>query len=348
MTLFFAVVIFMALVSLRPVKNSINSEFISLENTACVKGFFVLLVFLSHINNYFVQNTAYYSLSPFNAVYINIQSCLGQAIVVMFLFYSGYGVAESISKKGMSYVRSIPKRRVLKTLFNFDIAVVLFILLDYILGTLSNYSFKKVLLSFIGWESVGNSNWYIFAVLILYLITYTSFIVFRQKTVKALWCVTGLTVVYIAVMAIFKDPWWFDTVLLYPLGMWFSYKKENILFFIEKKRANYFICFAVTAAVLIVSLVFRKNIACYELFMISFCAAVVLLSMKLKFQSAIFNFFGKHLFEFYIFMRIPMMILLRFEIINIFVFTLISFVASVALCYVFHKIFQTTNSKIFR
>lgn len=347
MTLFFAAIIIMAFLSLRPVKNSINGEFISVETTACVKGFFVLLVFLSHINNYFIKSSDY-AQSAFNTAYIDIQSALGQAIVVMFLFYSGYGVAQSISKKGEDYIKSIPKRRVLKTLLNFDIAVLIFVLLDFALGTITDYSAIKIILSFIGWESVGNSNWYIFAVLILYIITYVSFSIFKKNKVKALWCVTGLTVVYIAVMAVFKEPWWFDTALLYPLGMWFAYKKENILSFFEKKKANYYICLAVTAVILIVSLLFRKNIICYELLMISFCVAVMLLTMKFTVKSKFFAFFGKRLFEFYIFMRIPMILLLHFGVNNIFVFTIISFAVSALICMVFHKIFKTINKKIIK
>lgn len=347
MTLFFAAIVFMALLSLRPVKNSINSEFISIDTTACVKGFFVLLVFLSHINNYFIKS-ADYAQSTLNTAYIDIQSALGQAIVVMFLFYSGYGVAQSISKKGEDYVKSIPKRRVLKTLLNFDFAVLLFVLLDFVLGILSDYSVLEIILSFVGWETVGNSNWYIFAVLILYIITYVSFSIFKNNTVKALWCVTGLAVVYIALMAVFKEPWWFDTALLYPLGMWFSYKKENILAFIKKKKANYYICLGITAVILIVSLVFRKNIICYEFLMISFCAAVVLLTMKFTVKSKFFAFFGKRLFEFYIFMRIPMILLLHFGVNNIFVFTIISFAVSLLLSIVFHKAFKFADNKIIK
>lgn len=48
------------------------------------------------------------------------ESCLiksaGQLIVVMFLFYSGYGVMESVRSKGTAYIKSIPFKRVLSTL----------------------------------------------------------------------------------------------------------------------------------------------------------------------------------------------------------------------------------------
>lgn len=346
MTLFFAALAVVFLFSLRPVKTGLNDSFMSIENTTCVKGIFVLLVFLSHTNNYFTQNEAYTS-SPFNSAYVFIQSHLGQAIVVMFLFYSGYGVAQSIAKKGESYVRSMPRRRVLKTLVNFDIAVVVYILLDLALGTLLDNSTAKILLSFTGWESVGNSNWYIFAILILYLITYISFSLFKGNVKRSLWAVTALTVVYIVVMAFFKDSWWFDTVILYPLGMWFSLGKDKITAFFEKKMFLYYICFITSLAITLVSAMFYGNIVLHEVFMVSFGASVVLFTLKFNFKSPILSFFGKHLFEVYIYMRVPMMLLLHFGVENIFVFSIVSFVATILLSIIFHKIYSLISSKLF-
>ena len=47
-------------------------------------------------------------------------------MVTMFLFYSGYGVFESIKKKKEKYINTIPKRRFLKTLINFAIFYIFY------------------------------------------------------------------------------------------------------------------------------------------------------------------------------------------------------------------------------
>lgn len=346
MNIFFAVLAVVCLVSLRPVKSGLNGSFMSIENTTCVKGIFVLLVFLSHANNYFTQNEAYTS-SYLNNIYVFIQSHLGQAIVVMFLFYSGYGVAQSIGKKGESYIRSMPRHRILKTLVNFDIAVVVFIIMDIALGTTSDFSISKILLSFIGWDSVGNSNWYIFAILLLYIFTYISFSLFKGNVKKSIWAVTALTVVYIVVLSFFKETWWFDTVILYPLGMWFSLGKDKITAFFEKKMFIYYICFIVSLAVTLVSTMFYWNVVFHEIFMVSFGASVVLFTLKFNFKSPILSFFGKHLFEVYIFMRVPMIILEHFGVENILVFAPVSFVVTILLSVVFHKLYSLLSSKLF-
>ena len=64
-------------------------------------------------------------------------------------------------------------------MIHFDIAVALFLICDIILG--KHYDLKTVLLAFTGWTSIGNSNWYIFAVIILYFIVLLSFTVFKKK-----------------------------------------------------------------------------------------------------------------------------------------------------------------------
>jgi hypothetical protein len=40
---------------------------------------------------------------------------------------------------------------------------------------------SQYLLSFTGWDAVGNSNWYILAVIVAYLITFIAFEICRDK-----------------------------------------------------------------------------------------------------------------------------------------------------------------------
>lgn len=350
MTLFFACLLLMILWRIkfaRPVLSGFNENYLAIDRTNCIKGIFILMVFLSHSRNY-LSKLPEYTSDPLNSIYDVIQSHLGQGIVVMFLFYSGYGVMESIIKKGSDYINAFPKQRFAKTLFHFDIAIMLFVIVDLCLGTLKNYSILEVLLSFTGWESVGNSNWYIFAILILYLITYFAFKIFKNKTSKAVWLVTVLTVVYIAVLALAgKDAWWFDTVLLYPLGMWYSVGKDKIENFVRKKPINYFGLLILCCAVFIVSHLLRSNIICYEISQVALCAVIVAATMKIDINNKILEFFGKHLFEIYILMRIPMIVLLHFDIDNVYVFVSVSFAVTLLLAVLLKKVFTFSDRFLF-
>lgn len=350
MTLFFACLLLMILWRIkfaRPVLSGFNENYLAIDRTNCIKGIFILMVFLSHSRNY-LSKLPEYTADPLNSIYDVIQNHLGQGIVVMFLFYSGYGVMESIIKKGSDYINAFPKQRFAKTLFHFDIAVMLFVIVDLCLGTLKNYSILQVLLSFTGWESVGNSNWYIFAILILYLITYFAFKIFKNKTSKAVWLVTVLTVVYIAVLALAgKDAWWFDTVLLYPLGMWYSVGKDKVETFVRNKPINYFGLLILCCAVFIVSHLLRSNIICYEISQVALCAVIVAATMKIDINNKILEFFGKHLFEIYILMRIPMNVLLHFDIDNVYVFVSVSFAVTLLLAVLLKKVFTFSDRFLF-
>ena len=143
------------------------SDYLSLEYSQAVKGFFILLVFFSHYNSY-----VSYTLDS-DLIYLRVVNSFGQAMVTMFLFYSGFGVMESIRKKGIDYVRKLPRDRILRTWFNFAAAVLLFTGLALVRRI--PFTLGQFLLSLTGWESMGNSNWYIFIILCLYLITFAVF-----------------------------------------------------------------------------------------------------------------------------------------------------------------------------
>lgn len=180
MFLLYIVITIFLIVGITYHKTGFYDGYISKEQCNCIKGFFIVVVFCRHIAPYLVD--AGYDFSIFgDSLFRHIDGRIGQLLVAMFLFYSGYGVMESIKKKGNIYVDDIPKRRLLQTLANFDVAIVLFLIVDLCLGI--HYDTKDVWLSFIGWKSIGNSNWYIFVILCCYLSTY---ITFKVKVISGL------------------------------------------------------------------------------------------------------------------------------------------------------------------
>ena len=91
----FILILLMIIISNAEIAKSdtFNMEYISIRQTNVIKGIFVILVLLSHGSSYLnltgVLDTPYKSL----------QSHLGQMVVSMFLFYSGFGMIKSIMKK---------------------------------------------------------------------------------------------------------------------------------------------------------------------------------------------------------------------------------------------------------
>ena len=343
-----------------PIKQ-FNNDYMSKDNTNTIKGIFVILVFFSHCTQYIGKANL---VGPFDAPYVAIQSFLGQMIVSAFLFYSGYGIMESITKKGFDYVKSIPVRRIFKTLINFDMIVLLFLILDLIFK--ETFSIKRILLSFVAWDNINNSNWYILAILLLYIVTFLSFIPIRlsKKRSMQIICAVFFTILTAVLAYILfkanKESWYYNTLFIYPLGIWYSILKPYIDKIVMKNIFIYcFILIIGLAAVifthlhkdsqpyLVNNLGYSLSIP-YTIWSLAFTLFVVLLSMKIKIKSFTYSWLGAHIFSVYMLQRVPMLILKKVGLCdyNKYLFIVISFAATIPLAIVFDKLINKMWSKL--
>jgi len=337
MTIFLLAIAILILNKLKFVKKGINKDYISSNNTKIINGIFVLLVLLSHSIPYIT-----WSDSLTDSIGLFVISNIAQLMVTTFFFYSGYGIFESIKSKKQQYINSMPKKRILNTLIKFDIAIFLFFIVSNFLGI--KYNLKTILLSLIGWSAVGNSNWYIFIILCLYLITYISFNCFKNKSdITKINLVLIIAIVFIFVIKEFKEPWWYNTMLCYPFGMYFSYYKKIIESKLKNNK-NYIICLICILIIFLISLLFRKNVCVHStIHVISFVLLVVLFSMKVVLNSKILAFMGMNVFYIYIYQRIPMMILQGHNI-NKYVFIILIFIITLSI----GKLISYFEDKLFK
>lgn len=227
-------------------------------------------------------------------------------------------------------------------------AVLLYLLLGIVLGDISKWNIGKIFLSFIGWESLGNDSWYIFAILILYIITFIAFKLCKNNHRIALCVVIALSLIYIAIICQFKNPCWYNTILCYSIGMCFSIYKDKIEHIIQKKPIYYFSSL-LSVFIIFLALSMINGSEFIVVFRMLFLAImIILLTMKIDLNNKILYFFGQYLFEIYILMRIPMRIMINMNISNIYVFVLISFVSTIILSLLFKMITNLTDKKIFK
>lgn len=273
-----------------------------------IKGIFILLIFASHFYQYVELK------SPLSQPYVTIKVLLGQLVVAPFLFYSGFGVAESVRRKGRAYVRSMPLRRILKVLFQFDLAILLFYFVQLALG--NHYSLGKLLLSFVGWAAVGNSNWYIFAILSLYLISFLVCFVFlveegESAQKRKAFFITVLTLLLIWVLKRHRPSYCYNTLLAFPAGWWLSIWKERLFSFSFRSDKVYYFLFALLALILYALRRSWKSLAAYECSAVVFSLLLVFMTAKLEIRSRILRYCGDHLFSLFILQRLPMLVLAR-------------------------------------
>ena len=293
----FLIYLLICLIGVKFDKDNIKSDdFLSRNTTLAINGIFVLIVFFSHFNSY--MNFT----NKFDLLYMDlVTNKLAQLMVCTFLFFSGYGIYESIKKKP-KYMDGFFKNRFLKLFLQFAVIILLYILLNVILGR--EQTILKILLSFIGYESIGNSNWYVFAIFYLYFATMLAFKICKKKTFDGITIIFILSFVYIILIDHLKGyVHWYNTIFCFPAGMVFSHFKKGIIKNMSDNKS-----YLITFALLCISFVFgyklRFNYMVYEFFSIIFVLLIIFVSMKFKIGNKVLLFLGKHTFNVYATQRI--------------------------------------------
>ncbi len=300
MVFIFLLLIVIYLISIKINFKDLNFNYIDRSNTTIINGIFVVIVFFSHFLSY-NTNLNIYDKS-LNFIIIK----LGQLIVATFLFYSGFGIYEKIKKNKEQYIDSFFKKRFIPTFLNFWVAILLFLLLNLVLKR--TYSIKNILLSFIGWESIGNSNWYMFAIFYLYLSVLFSFKLFKGEDKYNLIIITILTFIYVYYINIYRFPHWCTTILCFVGGMWYSFFKDKIDAFVMRNFKSYIGTIIISGLLLLIFYHERSNIYIHNLLSITFVFMINLFNMKVTSNSKILLFLGKNVFWIYILQRISMII----------------------------------------
>ncbi len=341
MNIFLLILFIIVLIGIKiyPIKN--NEDYLSKECTSCIKGLFVLIVFFSHIRTYMPYDPAKDRLMIF------LLKNLGQLMVTPFLFYSGYGILESIKSKKNAYIDTIPKNRLLKTLIHFDIVVLSFAFMNYVIGYKN--SLFEIITSLTGWNSLGNSNWYIFSILILYLITYIAFKIFKNNNRNAIILCSIITLTTMFLLSFFKEPYWYNTMLCYPLGMFYSYYKDKIFEFLKNNKLYYPLFIFLIIIFFLVRKISTIHFMCYGILTIIFVLIVVLLTFKVKIYNKMLKWLGDYLFYVYILQRIPMIALSRYGFSDVYpyIYIIICFIITIILTIIYSKVFDKMDKKIF-
>lgn len=326
-----------------------NKDYISPDGTLAVKGIFVALILLSHGKGYIELGGIY------DDAYIALQNHLNQMVVAMFLFYSGYGMMESMKKKQFAYVKSIATKRFPNLLLNYDLAVLLFFALGYIIG--KPQTVKNLLIALTAWNGIGNSSWYIFAILAMYVATLIAFLPKKFSESKAVEIVSLVILTVLGIALVFalkkagKPGFFYNTIILFPLGFWYSYFKNTIEKLLMKNDIIYSCTLAVVVVAYILAFMHRwDRLLIFEIWAILFCMLMVMLTMKISLQNEVLKFLGKHIFSIYIIQRIPMILLDHYGVSerHKYIFLIASFAITVAMALIFDFVTGKISSAIWK
>ena len=281
--------------------NSYYKDYMALENTSPIKGIFVWLIIMSHYKNYYKSKSLY--------ICNQIISCLGQKMVSLFLFYSGYGIFESIKRKGINYVNSLPKKSLILYI-KFQLILLIFLLNNKLLGIKFNY--KIYILSIIFKGSLGNSNWFSFTIISLYLYSFISFRFIKNEKYNF------IGIIFITILSYFHTYFTFnyfypkkiysvDNILCFLIGIYYSILKKYLDQIFMKNDILYFGNITILIVIYYYFYTFKNS----NIFLISitnslFSLIIILISMKIRFSNEFLIMLNSHSYSIYLLQRVIM------------------------------------------
>ncbi len=331
--------------SLRPNRAGLTPDYLNRTTTATINGLFIVLVVFSHFMTYVPQTDHLMTLTRI------WMACKGQLIVATFLFFSGFGIMIQLKKHGPSYIDTFPVKRILFVWLKFAIAVSLFLILAIVEKT--NLSPARILWSYFGLATLGNSGWYIFAILLMYLLTYLAFKLFAQHFQLALTTVLITSIIYIFIANHFQLPdYYYDTILCYSAGMMFANHHDQIAPRIAQSWASYTPTFIINLLLFGGSYVLCAlstgivHYVCYQIAAITFVFIFVLIAMKFTLSNPFLAYAGgSAMFAIYILQRIPMKLIGQTSLASSTVFY---FLAVITSTFLFGWIFDKLVDRLLR
>lgn len=341
MIIYIYIIILLMLIPWQVNIKGFNSEYLSRSNTTALKGILCLIVLISH----YTQND-YYPLNRLDYAYLSFKPMYDQLVMAVPFFYSAYGVTESIKSSGFSYIRRIPVKRILKVFVIYDLAQIMFLFVNRYAGI--SYSLKDIVLSFVGWHTIGSDNWFIFTLFAMYAFSWVSFRMYRENYVMAAAAVTVETLGLILVLyRLNRDPYWYDVLMAYPLGIWFSLYRERIEKQLFQNSRYYPVLITLAGVFAVVWIGFHdfssRNQIVYEFCSCLWMVLVVLFSMKVNLANPVLYFLGKNLFGFYLMHRIVLLLLPRG---GIFIIPYLRFIVFILITAILSWIFNTLADRL--
>ena len=280
--------------------NNFYYDYMELKNTNSIKGIFVWMIILSHYKNYYKKKNKY--------LYRIILQCFGQKMVSLFLFYSGFGIFESIKKKGNKYVKSLINKALILFIKS-QIIIILFLLNNLFFGI--KITLKKYFLSIIYKKTIGNSNWFAFTIICFYNYSYLSFIIIKPNfyifgiIILNIICLFHIYFVYNFYYP--KILYSIDNTLCFIVGFYYSLLNNFLNKIIMKNDIIYFL--SLSCLILIYYYFYIYTIKTIWVFLFLNCffsLIVVFISMKIRFNNEFLNLLNSHSFSIYLLQKIVM------------------------------------------
>ena len=292
-----------------------NEENMSFNQTKCYLGFCAVIIAFHHI----AQATCASWLNPKYIRHgLDIFVTAGYPMVAMFLFCSGYGMYKSAKSKPDFFKRFIPVR-IIPILIPTLLTMLVYIFFRY-WRKIPFYIDSPFAVN--GHETWHPYIWYVPCIILLYILFYIGFGLFKKDSIGILVVTIGTVGYIIFCIKLRYGTWWFNTAHMFLVGILVS-KYEDKFFESCKKLYVLRLIGTIILCVLfwflgdnaggIYLMVFHHPYdfvygyrcdlvaAIFQfLYCLAFMSLYYLISMKLKVGNPVLSFLGKFTLEFYL------------------------------------------------
>lgn len=281
--------------------NDFYYDYMNLKYTSQIKGIFVWMIILYHNRIYFRGDN--------KLIYNQVLNCIGQKMVSMFLFYSGFGIYESIKMKGKDYIKKLPHKSIILFIKS-QIIIIIFLITNILLGIKINL--YNYFLSIIFKSSLGNSNWFAFSIILFYFYSFLSF--FFIKNIK--YYVLGI--IFVSILCFFhmyfvynyyypKVSHAIDNTLCFILGFFYSLLKNYFENFIMKTDKVYYGVLSISILIFYYFYIYKlRTIWITSITNGIFSLITIIISMKVRFNNEFLNLLNLHSYSIYLLQRVVM------------------------------------------
>ena len=206
-----------------------NEDYTSLKQTKMLQGIMVLGVALHHMAQktcgpWHPQSVIEHGLDVFLPV--------GHMVVGVFLFCSGLGLYKSLRTKP-DYLKGFFRKRILPVIIAFYLSEIIYTAVRLLMG--EPMDALTVLWYLSGLHMANFNAWYVIVIPFFYLAFWASFRFVKRERVSVL-LVFLFTLGYTLLGACvdhqndwwMRGEWWYNSILLFPLGIVFARHEEKI------------------------------------------------------------------------------------------------------------------------
>lgn len=291
-----------------------NDRPLSLEQAKALQGFLALCIVFHHCAQKVLFDSWGRDFSPSG---LEIMALIGFVFVGYFFFCSGYGLYQSCKRK-QGYLDGFLRRRVLPLpLIYFACNTV------YLLGRLAmgeTFGTPRLACLLCGIELANPNSWFVITLPIMYLLFYVSKKGCSDEALvtRRLFVGTGAYILMgvVATVAfqsnghygVFLGRWWYNSVILFPLGYLFGRKELEAWAWMRKGYRKQAACsVALFTGSFLLSLVFGVfffvgpiAMALEGLSTVFFTWSLLLFSLRGRATSRLLSFYGSLTLELYL------------------------------------------------